>query len=236
MPCSDKMRTFNRQGRTFMLLISCLLLPTLVECIKRPLKDRKKLSQERQVESFIMSRAFSHYQDCVDDLYASDLNDDLKLTEEEYVVFISKRSHGRIEADGYVELPFSLISTFVYGSCFCSYTSQTPFCCVGGNAGISLNPDKSPYIEDNLITICRTVDGAIMNEIGTFEPSKSATTSPTFEPTYQKSMEPSEAPTSSTSVVPSVSPSTVAPTSIPTVKTTPSPSFAPSKDIKPTRK
>mmetsp|Transcript_6738 Transcript_6738/g.15303 ORF Transcript_6738/g.15303 Transcript_6738/m.15303 type:complete len:434 (+) Transcript_6738:193-1494(+) len=212
MPFTDMMRAFNRQGRTLILLISCLLLPTLVECIKGPRKDRKKFAQERQVESYIMSRAFSHYQDCVDDLYASDLNGNLKLTEDEYVVFISKRSHGRIEVDGYVELPFSLISTFVYGSCFCSYTSQTPFCCVGRDAGIGLNPDKSPYIEDNLITICRTVDEAIMNKIGTFEPSKSATNSPTFEPTYHKTMEPS--------AVPSVSPA---------------PSHAPSKDVKPTK-
>lgn len=138
------------------------------------------------------------YQSCVDELYASDLNDNLKIGEDEYVVFIAKRSQRAIVVDEYWQLPFPLISNFVYGSCFCSFVLRIPNCCVGKEAAIGLDPNESPFIEDNLITICRTVDEAIINEIGTFVPTPAITVTitpqPSETPTYQTT-EPSEAPT-----------------------------------------
>mmetsp|Transcript_1124 Transcript_1124/g.2394 ORF Transcript_1124/g.2394 Transcript_1124/m.2394 type:complete len:399 (-) Transcript_1124:198-1394(-) len=198
----------GRRGRMFLLLVF-LLLSDPAECIKRSRHERKDHdATERTFESFILSRAYSQYQDCVDDLYRSDTTGDLKLTEDEYVGFISTRSRGAVDADSYVDLPFSLISTFVYGSCFCSFVSKAPFCCVGGDAGIDLDPDESPFIEDNLITICRTVGDAIREEIGTLEPTRFPTNSPSGSPT--------STPTAKASEVPSPQPSEFVETPQPT--------------------
>lgn len=214
----------DRRGRIFLLLVS-LLLADPSECMDGYFMDRKKFANERKVESFILSRAYSQYQDCVDDLYASDLDTDLKLREGEYVEFIATRSRGAIDVGAYVDLPFSLISTFVYGSCFCSFLSKTPFCCIGNDAGIGLDPDESPHIEDNLITICRTVNDSIRNEVGTLEPTQSPTALPSGSPTTKPSGAPTDAP--------SLSPTTRAPTVSPTVEASQAPSSQPSPQPSP---
>ena len=197
----QKMRIYYCRQELMLLssLYSLLFLPDLVECIRNNgrkvfMGDRDSfLQQIIEVEGtgFQLTRHYQH-QSCVDDLYASDLNDNLKIDENEYVLFISKRSRGAIDVNKYSELPFSLISNFVYGSCFCSLFLGIPNCCVGKEAAIDLDPKESSYIEDNLITICTNIDAAIINEIGTFAP----TVNPTMEPTNQlTSSEPTEAPT-----------------------------------------
>ena len=216
-----------RQTYIFLsLLSSLLLLPDLVECINGAIRDRDKIVNQRQTHGYKLRRNHQ-YQECVDDLYASDISNDLKVGEEEYVVFISKRSQEAIAVDEYVQLPFSLISNFVYGSCFCSFVLQIPNCCVGVEAAIDLDPEESSYIEDNLITICTNIDKAIVNEIGSFaptpnptmEPTNQLTSSeptetptrvgsenPTSEPTDQPTMEPSESPITPDSETPSTEP------------------------------
>jgi hypothetical protein len=190
---------YSRQKRMLLsLLFSLLLLPDLVECIRNKgkkefMRDRDSFLQRIEDEGTVyqLTRHY-HHQSCVDDLYASDLDDNLKIDKNEYVLFISKRSKGAIDVNKYSELPFSLISNFVYGSCFCSLFLGIPNCCVGTEAAIGLDPKESSYIEDNLITICTNVDAAIINEIGTFAP----TINPTMEPTSQlTSSEPTETPT-----------------------------------------
>jgi len=186
------------------LFLSLLFVPGFIECIKNRkdglMRDRDSfLHQLGNKETGLRLTKSYQYQPCVDDLYASDLNNNLKIGEDEYVVFIAKRSHRAIVVDEYWQLPFPLISNFVYGSCFCSFVLQIPNCCVGKEAAIDLNPNESPFIEDNLITVCRTVDEAIINEIGTFAPTPAITIAitpqPSETPTLQ-TVEPSEAPTS----------------------------------------
>ena len=101
------------------------------------------------------------YQQCIDDLKASDTNGDLKVSSDEYVGFISTRSEGAIDVGGYPDLPFSLISNYVYGACYCSVFTGESGCCVGANAGISLDIEQYQEIEVNLVTLCRNIDAAI---------------------------------------------------------------------------
>mmetsp|Transcript_16221 Transcript_16221/g.16184 ORF Transcript_16221/g.16184 Transcript_16221/m.16184 type:complete len:281 (+) Transcript_16221:100-942(+) len=186
------------------LFLSLLFAPGFIECIKNRkdglMRDRDSfLHQLGNKETGLRLTKSYQYQPCVDDLYASDLNDNLKIGEDEYVVFIANRSHRAIVVDEYWQLPFPLISNFVYGSCFCSFVLQIPNCCVGKEAAIDLNPKESPFIEDNLITVCRTVDEAIINEIGTFAPTPAITIAITPQPSETltlQTVEPSEAPTS----------------------------------------
>jgi hypothetical protein len=166
-----------------------------------------------------VGRANAQYQECVDDIYSSDINQDFALTEDEYLLFIAKRSNGAIVAENFSDLPFSLITNFVYGACFCSIAFQLPNCCVGGGALIDLNPDDSPFIVDNLITICGSVDEAIEKEIGTLPPV------PTLPPVVTPTISPTLAPSVST---PSPTTSVVSPTAVPTNLTTDQPSGSPS--------
>lgn len=83
-------------------------LPDLSESIRDDITKKKK-------DGLQLTRHNQH-QTCIDELYSSDLNDDMKINESEYVVFVEKRSKGAIDVDSYSELPFSLISNFVYGS------------------------------------------------------------------------------------------------------------------------
>lgn len=187
--------------------------PSPIECV-----NGSFLRFEPKQQSGYQLRNTNQYQGCVDDLFASDINGDLKVNEEEYVMFISSRSRGEIDVDSYRSLPFPLISNYVYGSCFCSYVTKIPNCCVGPEAGIALDIDSYPSIEDNLITICRTADQVIGNEIGSAPPTKSPTVSPTKTITEQ----PSENPT----VAPTLAP-TVTPTNKPTIRTTTATSTGP---------
>ena len=200
-----------------------------VECV-----NGSFLRFEPRQQSGFQLRNADQYQDCVDDLFASDINGDSKVTEEEYVMFISSRSRGKIDVDTYSSLPFPLISNYIYGSCFCSYVMKIPNCCVGPEAGINIDPDSYPFVEDNLITICRTADQAIGNEIGTVPPTKSPTVSPTKTITKQPSRNPTAAPTKTITGQPSGNPTatptlapTVTPTNKPTIRTTPATSTDP---------
>jgi hypothetical protein len=213
--------------------------PSPIECINGFLRERNKLFEPRQQSGYQLRKA-NQYQDCVDDLFASDLNGDSKVTEEEYVMFILTRSRGAIDVGGYTSLPFPLISNFIYGSCFCSFVMNVPNCCVGAEAGINIEADSYPFIEDNLITICRTANQAIVNEIGTFPPTKSPTVSPTNIITEQPSGNPTVAPTNIITEQPSENP-TVAPTfpasshnAFPTLEPTISPSSMPTNYPTPT--
>jgi hypothetical protein len=166
-----------------------------------------------------VGRANAQYQECVDDIYSSDINQDFELTDDEYLLFIAKRSNGAIVAENFSDLPFSLITNFVYGACFCSIVFQVPNCCVGGGALIDLNPDDSPFIVDNLITICGSVDEALEKEIGTLPPV--TTLPPVVTPTISPTLVPSLS-------TPSPTASVVSPTVVPTNLATDQPSGSPS--------
>lgn len=206
------------------IALSLSLYANPVECINSLAKDRNKVMKPRQNSQNAL-KMDSQYKNCIDDLIASDLNNNTKVDESEYVNFISIRSRGGIVGD-YSSLPFSLISNFVYGSCFCSFVLNIPNCCVGPDAGIDIDSD-APFVGDNLITICRNTDQAIRSEIGTFSPTVSPTESPTTDPTNSPTKsftgEPSEYPSSTPS-----SSATATPTSAPTTKpTTANPTSAP---------
>mmetsp|Transcript_3135 Transcript_3135/g.5932 ORF Transcript_3135/g.5932 Transcript_3135/m.5932 type:complete len:571 (-) Transcript_3135:129-1841(-) len=180
-------------------------------------------------ESFELARQNAEYQECVDDIYSSDIDGDMNLSEQEYLFFIAKRSNGAILADELADLPFSLITNFVFGACFCSIVFETPDCCVGSGAMIDLNPDDSPFIEDNLITICISVDEAIIDEIGslpprpTLPPTDAPTNIMTEAPSSEPSVHPSSQPTTAISSAPSVGPSY-----LPTAVVSSAPSAGPS--------
>lgn len=191
------MKKLNRQGGMLLWMITMFVLcPKQVESIFGVVKERNNILKGSEHLPYKLRKGNEH-QDCVDDLFASDLNADSKLSEEEYAIFIAVRSRGGIEGK-FNTLPFSLISNFIFGSCFCSFLSQTPNCCVGTDAGINLDPNTSPFIEDNLITICRTTDRAITDEIGTLPPTLSPifdTERPSVSPTNPITEEPSGGPT-----------------------------------------
>lgn len=206
------------------MVSSLLLFPNPIEC------------------KYTLRGVTFEHQDCVDDLYESDRNNDLKVDEEEYVEFISTRSRGAIDVGEYSNLPFPLISNFVYGSCFCFFVLKIQNCCVGLEAGININPDTSPFIEDNLVTVCRTVDSAIGNQIGTFSPTM-AQTEITPSPTSGGSSEgyPTMWPTNITSEQPSGSPTVEptiqlsgAPSGFPTYRDSETPSSEPTNQPTPT--
>lgn len=225
------MRNFRGQPHILLLVIGVLLVPDLAECTGRSIRERENYTKERRTQSYQLSRMYSEHQDCVDDIYASDINEDLKLSEDEYATFISQRSRGVVDVDAYYQLPFPLISTFVYGSCFCSFVLKIPNCCVGADAAIELDPNQSTYIESNLITVCRTVDDTLVNLIGTFAPTSSPTDKPSESPTNEPSIKPSSAPSFIPSDLPSNAPSavpfTLAPSHTPTIPPVVVPSSAP---------
>lgn len=165
----------------------------------------------RRLQGLEVGRQNSQYQECVDNMYASDINGDLSLSEDEYFLFIAKESEGAILVEDLSELPFPLVTNFVYGACFCSIIFQTPNCCVGAEASIDLNPEDSPFIEDNLITVCVSVKQAIGDEVGTSSPS--ATPPPIQTPTESPSVifpEPTLSPTAIT-MSPTIASTTLAP-------------------------
>lgn len=207
------MRSLDRRTDILVwMAASFVLFLNPIECIDGSLRERNMIVNEEQTQlSGYKLRSATKYQACVDDLYASDQDGDLKVVEEEYLTFVSTRSRGAIDLVEYSRLPFSLISNFVYGSCFCSFVLKIPNCCVGDNAGININPKLSTFIEDNLITVCRTADLAIRNEIGTFSPTASPSETPSLSPT--KSI--SDFPTYKDSESPTLMPSNQ-PTSKPT--------------------
>jgi len=222
------MRTLHRQIHILLLMVATLLLfSNPIECIDGSLRNKNKLVKSRQPGDYQLRATSYQYQDCADDLFASDLNGDLKVGEDEYVTFIATRSQGAIDVGEYSSLPFPLISNFVYGSCFCFFVLKIPNCCVGAEAGINIDPDQSPFFEDNIITICRTTDEAIGNDVRTRPPLIPQTASPSFspnkrltpEPTTQLTEQPSEFPTHRESETPS---------SIPTNQPTPTPTNMPS--------
>ncbi|KAG7350458.1 hypothetical protein IV203_009818 [Nitzschia inconspicua] len=170
----------------------------------------------RRLQSLELGRQNAQYQECVDNMYASDFTGDLALSEQEYLLFIAKESQGEILVEDFSELPFPLVTHFIYGACFCSIIFQTPNCCVGAQAAIDLNPENSPFVIDNLITICISVAQVIGEEVPTDLPA--------LLPSAAPSQSPSTAPTKVTSEEPSLSP-TIAPTtlapSVPTQRPTP---------------
>jgi hypothetical protein len=192
-------------------------------------KNRQRYG--RRVQGIALAKQDAQYQECVDDFYASDINDNMELSRDEYLLFVAKRSDGVILVDEFTDLPFSLTTIFVYGACFCSIVSQTPNCCVGTDAPIDLNPEDSPFIGDNLITLCINVDEAIARYIGSptptfpsFPPFPPPSDSPTEEPSLAP--EPTIAPTT---LMPSESPS-FAPTSQKTLEPSESPSISPTNE------
>lgn len=222
-------------GILLWMAILLLLCINRAECTNGLVKERNSIFNDGEPAPYHL-RMTIEYQDCVDDLFESDLNEDMKVTEEEYVEFILIRSRGGIVGE-YRTLPFSLISNFIYGSCFCSFVYKNPNCCVGPDAGINIDPNGNSFIEDNLITICRTTDEAIRNEIGTFpptpsptitdsdRPSGSPTSTITNEPSESPTFAPSDAPTSTptlepTTIAPTMTPSSTPSTSTPTVAAT----------------
>lgn len=196
-----------------------LFLPDLSESIRDDITKKKK-------DGLQLTRHNQH-QTCIDELYSSDLNDDMKINESEYVVFVEKRSKGAIDVDSYSELPFSLISNFVYGSCFCSLFLQIPDCCVGTKAAIELDPNESPFIEDNLVTICKTVDKAIVAEIGTSSPATTIPSLRTSKPTNRPSNEPTVPVTTESPSEKPIGQPTEMPSEFPTETVTETPSITP---------
>ena len=229
--CRKVMGFFNRQSHVLLWVVASLWYAPITvratkiessisaandELIQNSSQRQLVGSQLRQIVGFQL-RQSSDLQDCVNDLYASDQNGDLKIDEEEYVYFINSQSRGEIDVEDYSELPFSLVSNFVYGSCFCSFVLGIPDCCVGENAGIDIDPDQSPLIEDNLITICRTATTTIQSIVGTFAPTISPETdSPSASPTNIVTEEPSESPTEEPTAEHSLEPTTQEPTKAPT--------------------
>lgn len=159
----------------------------------------------RRLQGLEVGRLNAQYQECVDNMYASDINGDLSLSEDEYFLFIAKESEGAILVEDLSELPFALVTNFIYGACFCSIIFQTPNCCVGAEASIDLDPEDSPFIEDNLITICVSVKQAIGDEVGTSPPV--ATSPPIQAPTESPSIIFPEPTLSPTIIVTNVTPS-----------------------------
>lgn len=207
----------HRQTKRFLPLLTLLMTPHLGNCSTKKQGIQRKL--EDTSPAFVLPNQFSGLQDCVDDLYASDLNDDLALSEEEYIFFIAILSDGAISVDRYTDLPLSLISNFVYGACFCSIITMSPNCCVGSEATIDLNLEDSQFIADNLITLCQTVEEAIQMEIGSSAPI--ATLAPTEPPA------PTTSPTMVTPVEPSSPPTILPPSNSPTVEGSREPSASP---------
>jgi hypothetical protein len=156
----------------------------------------------RTLQSLDVGRQNAHLQECVDNMYASDTNGDLALSEEEYVLFIARESEGAILVENFPDLPFSLVIHFVYGACFCSIIFQAPNCCVGAQAAIDLDANNSPFIEDNLITICASVKQAIVDEVGTIPPL--ATPTPVQVPTIPPTTIPTQMPTTAQTLAPVV--------------------------------
>lgn len=219
----------------FVLLYSFLAFVAAVDDGNSSLQHRQKDDDERQLQTeslssyqqrlgrrrtqnfFQVPPEDQQWQECVDQMYASDVNGDLQLGEVEYTLFVATRTRGQILVDQYRNLPFSLISCFVYGACFCGVFSFVPDCCVGEEAHIELNTESSQFISGNLITLCRSVDDAIQQEIGTLAPVP--VPPPIDEPTPVTTASPSMVPSSSPSVIVSDSPSMV-PSTQPTVSST----------------
>jgi hypothetical protein len=187
-----------RPSRAFLAVLFGLL-------IYRPFIGARFSDQSRfrRLQGQDVGRQNADHQECIDNMYASDANGDLALTEDEYLMFIAKQSDGAILGENFADLPFSLVIHFTYGACFCSIIFQTPNCCVGAAAKIDLDQENSPFIEGNLITICASVKRAIGDEVGTVSPvttpppvqvptglptsspTETLTTAPTFAPVVQ---------------------------------------------------
>jgi hypothetical protein len=187
----------NKMFRLRRALLSVLL--GLLICSPFIIAQGTDQKHFHRLQGVVVGRQKAHYQDCVDNMYASDANGDLALSDEEYVMFIEKESEGAIVVDDLSELPFSLVVHFIYGACFCSIIFQAPNCCVGGEAAIDLDPENSPFILDNLITICISVKQAIGDEVGTSppvatSPNQIPTVSPTTTPTETLTMSPTTPP------------------------------------------
>lgn len=212
-----------RQGRRRMTTMVFPLLWYLMAVLTTVESNRDESDVVYQPSSLRRTQQFfelppedSEWQECVDQLYESDVNGNLELGEVEYTLFIATRTRGQILVDQYRNLPFSLISCFVYGACFCGVFSFTPDCCVGEDAHIDLDTENSAFISDNLITLCRSVDDAILQEIGTLPPiSLPPFEQPTEAPAA--TLPPSMVPTNATvTLSPSMSPSDVLATMMPT--------------------
>ena len=202
-----------RSVHTLLWVVASLLtLPIQIECIGDGSlrKDITARMRNRLVQPIDLGevelRMILEFEECIDELNASDLDGNKKVTEEEYVSFISARSRGAIDVEGYSSLPFPLIANYVYGSCFCSFVTGDPNCCVGENSGIDLDVENKPFVQDNLVTVCRTTDEAIMNLIGTFPPTISTTEPPTSTPTNQPTANITETPTATPTLEPTPTP------------------------------
>ena len=195
------------------VVASLLALAVPVEGIFGSLTRSKGFEEPLPLPEYRLSL---RYQQCIDDLKASDTDGDLKVSSDEFVGFISTRSKGAIDVGGYPDLPFSLISNYVYGACYCSVFTGESGCCVGANAGISLDIEQYPEIEVNLVTLCRNINAAIGIETATPSPTMSP------EPPSAKPVEPA---TPAPSPSPTVAP--IAPTPVPTASPTPEPTAAP---------
>ena len=211
---------------------SILALAVPVEGIFGSLTRSKGFEEPLPLPEYRLSL---RYQQCIDDLKASDTNGDLKVSSDEYVGFISTRSDGAIDVGEYPDLPFSLISNYVYGACYCSVFTGESGCCVGANAGISLDIEQYPEIEVNLVTLCRNIDAAIGIETTTPSPTISpeppsakpvepATPAPSPSPTAAP-IAPTPVPTAEPTLVPTPAP--VDPTPVPTVTSSVVPTAAP---------
>ena len=210
-----------------------LTLPIQIECRGfQSLRERNRLVMGKLKEDNpnLDLRMMVQFQACVNDLNASDTDGDNKVSKEEYVQFISTRSRGGIDVDEYSSLPFSLISNYIYGSCFCSVVSGDPNCCVGANAAISLDVEQYPRIKDNLVTICRNTDESIGAQIGTL-PTLPPTSTPTGQPTVTPVTDtPTGTPTGTPTATPTTAPTatpTASPTAVPTLSPTATPTATP---------
>ena len=175
--------------------------------------------------------AFVDTQECYDALIQADVNNDRRVTADEYVTVLQILGPpGFLEnVTDFAELPYRIKTTFNALACLCTRQGETNDCCLGDNAHISTNgaapgetptPEQSAYLSTVCVATIRSITAVL-------EPTSEPSSAPSIRPSsIVPTVEPSVVPTELVPM-PSSSPTSNPPT-IMSVRPTATPSAAPS--------
>ena len=187
----------------------------------------------RVLSSFIQTRqsviGFVDPSVCYPALFNADTDGDQRVSAEEYVLFAKDMGPDNFLSDvsTFDDLPTVLQSNFLALACLCQTDPDDDTCCIGGNAGITVDgssPDEVPSDaeESYLFLVCSLTSNSIERVLTSVLP----TAVPTPAPTLPLTMAPTSSPTVALTPAPTISPTAVvtpAPTSSPTAALTPVP-------------
>jgi hypothetical protein len=193
----------------------------------------------RELGDIVNVGGFLDTQECYDALIEADVNNDRRVTADEYVTVVQIMGPpGFLEnVTDFAELPFRIKTTFNALACLCTRSGGASDCCIGDNAHISNEgaaPGEIPTPEQSayLFTVCLATIRAINAVLEpTVAPSPAPSVMPSMTvPTVEPSAMPTElvpVPSEGPSAMPSSSPTSTPPTIMP-VPPTAEPSASPS--------